>query len=118
MVFFWKIEVYSPENLTLPIFGPFWSKFAPFWPKINILAYIFQTVRWILLIFCMEAILIDFLGKLTFTVRKNLFLPIFALFWFKFAPFWPKINILAYIYQTVHRILLILGIETYIMVFS
>ena len=31
------------KNLVLPILNPFWSKFAPFRPKINILAFNFQT---------------------------------------------------------------------------
>ena len=54
----WGLQ--SGENLAPPILGPFWSKFAPFWPKINILAYIFQTVHWILLIFGTETYLMVF----------------------------------------------------------
>ena len=42
MVFFWKIEVYSPENLAPPILGPFWSKFGPFWVQ-----RIFKTCLWL-----------------------------------------------------------------------
>ena len=48
---------------------------------------------------------------------KNLAPPILGPFWSKFVPFRPKISILAYISRTVHWILLIFGIETYLKVF-
>ena len=32
----WGLQ--SGKNLAMPILDPFWSKFVPFWPKINILA--------------------------------------------------------------------------------
>ena len=61
----------SWKKLAPPILGPYWSKFAPFWPKINILAYISQIVRSILLIFVIRPILWSTFGKLMFTVRKK-----------------------------------------------
>ena len=54
----------SGKNPAPPILGPFWSKFAPFWPKINIWAYIFQTAHWILLIFGIETFLMAFFWKI------------------------------------------------------
>ena len=104
------------KNLAPPILGPFWSKFAPFWPKIKILAYIFKRDRWILLIFGLETFGV-FLENRGLRFGKNLAPPISGPFWSKFAPFRPKINILAYIFRRVHWILLIFGIETYLMVF-
>ena len=42
------------------------------------------------MIFCIETILMVFFGKLRFTVRKNLALPILGPLWYKFGPFWVQ----------------------------
>ena len=84
-------EKSSPAN-----FGLFWSKFAPFWPEINILAYIFQTVRWILLIFGIETYLMVFFWKIgVYSPGKIQRHPLWVLFGPNLPPFWPKINIWA-----------------------
>ena len=49
--------------------------------------------------------------------EKKLAPPNSGYFCSKFAPFWPKISIFACISRTVHWILLIFGIETYLKVF-
>ena len=60
----------SRKYLAPPNLGHFWSKFAPFWPKIDILAYIFKTACWVLLSFCIP-ILWSSLKKIRFTVREK-----------------------------------------------
>ena len=104
------------KNLVPLIFGPFWSKFAPFWPQINIFAplngmsnfadFWYRNLSYGLL-----------LENSGLRFCKNLAPPISGPFWSKFSSFRPKIYILVYIFQTVHWILLIFGIETFLMVF-
>ena len=61
---------------------------CPFFPKINIVAYIFQTIRLILLIFCIETYLMVFFEKIeVYSPGKNIAMPIFGSFLIQICPF-------------------------------
>ena len=85
------------KNLVPPIFGPFWSKFAPFWPKINIFYLYLPNALMNFADFWYRILSYDFvLENIGLRLGKNPAPPILGPFWSKFAPFRPKINILAY----------------------